>query len=265
MNAASFLFVSADAALITDLAWQIHREGHDVKYYIEADTDRGIGDGFGPKTDDRRADVDRADVIVFDDIWVGSDIGTGGLARELREQGNAVVGGTPNTDRLEEDRGYAMEVLEDHGVNTSEHHVFDSFDAGIRHVRENPAPYVIKPLGEVQNVKRLLYVGNEDDGSDVASRYVSVFADDTSREVARVHGLEIGEEDEPDTTAPVECPRCHQQTPREMNHCLHCRQTIDKETALQREQTCEWCGSPISSYTEHIPTCADVEVVQKKS
>ena len=138
MDTKRFLFVSADAALITDLAWQVHREGHDVKYYIEAESDREIGDGFVPKTDDWEAEVDRADVIVFDDIWVGSDIGTGGLARELREQGNAVVGGTPNTDRLEEDRGYAMEVLEDNVVNTSETHVFDSFDAGIRHVRENP-------------------------------------------------------------------------------------------------------------------------------
>ncbi|WP_242493297.1 phosphoribosylamine--glycine ligase, partial [Haloarcula hispanica] len=45
--------------------------------------------------------------------------------------------------------------------------VFEDFDAGIKHVQENPAPYVIKPLGEVQNVKRLLYVGNEDDGSDI--------------------------------------------------------------------------------------------------
>jgi phosphoribosylamine--glycine ligase len=167
MEPTRFLFVSADAALITDLAWQVHREGHDIKYYIEAESDREIGDGFVPKTDDWEADIDWADVIVFDDIWVGSDVGTGKRARELREQGKAVVGGTPNTDRLEEDRGYAMEILEDHGVNTVEHHVFHNFDAGIRHVRENPAPYVIKPLGEVQNVKRLLYVGNEADGSDV--------------------------------------------------------------------------------------------------
>ncbi|WP_017344570.1 phosphoribosylamine--glycine ligase [Halorubrum sp. T3] len=167
MDTANFLFVSADAALITDLAWQVRREGHDVKYYIEAESDREIGDGFVPKTDDWRAEVDWADVIIFDDIWVGSDIGTGELAQELRAEGKAVVGGTPNTDRLEEDRGYAMEVLEDHGVNTVEHHVFHEFDAGIKHVQQNPAPYVIKPLGEVQNVKRLLYVGNEDDGSDV--------------------------------------------------------------------------------------------------
>ncbi|WP_435178740.1 phosphoribosylamine--glycine ligase [Halorussus sp. AFM4] len=167
MESKRFLFVSADAALIGDLAWQIHGEGHDVKYYIEAERDREIADGFVPKTDDWRAEVEWADVIVFDDIWVGPDIGTGALAEELREQGKAVVGGTPNTDHLEEDRGYAMEILEEHGVNTVEHHIFHSFEEGIRHVQENPAPYVVKPLGEVQNVKRLLYVGTEDDGSDV--------------------------------------------------------------------------------------------------
>ncbi|WP_049986879.1 phosphoribosylamine--glycine ligase [Halobellus rufus] len=186
MDRQRFLFVSADAALIADLAWQIHREGHDVKYYIESETDREIGDGFVPKTDDWEADVEWADVIVFDDIWVAGaeaaagvageegdaprgegDVGTGALAQELRERGKAVVGGTPNTDRLEADRGYAMDVLEANGVETVEHHVFDDFGEGIRHVEANPAPYVIKPLGEVQNVKRLLYVGDEDDGSDV--------------------------------------------------------------------------------------------------
>ncbi|EMA13056.1 phosphoribosylglycinamide synthetase C domain-containing protein [Haloarcula marismortui] len=164
---ANFLFCSLDAALIGDIAWQVTEEGHDVRYYIEANSDQEIADGFVPKTDDWRGDLDWADVVIFDDIWVGSDIGTGEIARELRAEGHAVVGGTPNTDALEEDRGYAMEILEDHGVNTIEHHVFEDFDAGIQHVQENPAPYVIKPLGEVQNVKRLLYVGNEDDGSDI--------------------------------------------------------------------------------------------------
>ncbi|MDY6817353.1 MAG: phosphoribosylglycinamide synthetase C domain-containing protein [Halobacteriales archaeon] len=167
MESKQFLFVSADAALITDLAWQVHREGHDVKYYIEAASDQEIGDGFIPKTDDWRGQVEWADVIIFDDIWVGSDIGTGEIATGLREDGHAVVGGTPNTDHLEEDRGYAMEVLEEHGVNTVEHQVFESFEAGIKYIQEHPSPYVIKPLGEVQNVKRLLYVGRESDGGDV--------------------------------------------------------------------------------------------------
>jgi len=167
MDPRRFLFVSMDAALIGDLAWQVSREGHEVKYYIAAESDREIADGFVPKTDDWRAEVDWADTVVFDDIWVGNDARTGELAQALRAEGHAVVGGTPNTDRLEADRGYAMSVLEDHGVHTLDHREFTSFDAAIEHVRDDPAPYVIKPLGEVQNVKRLLYVGNEGDGSDV--------------------------------------------------------------------------------------------------
>ena len=167
MDARNFLFCSLDAALITDVAWQVSREGHDVKYYIHADSDAEIGDGFVQKTDDWRAEVEWADVVVFDDIWVGSELGTGELAEELRANGKAVVGGTPNTDRLEDDRGYAMDVLEEHGVEVLPHRVFTDFEAAIQHVEDDPGPYVIKPLGEVQNVKRLLYVGRENDGSDV--------------------------------------------------------------------------------------------------
>ena len=167
MDTTRFLFCSLDAALCTDLAWQVHREGHDVRYYVEREADSDIGDGFVPKTDDWRAEIDWADVIVFDDIWVRDGVGTGALAQELRADGHAVVGGTPATDRLEDDRGYAMDVLEAHGVPTLEHREFTDFGEGIAFVESNPAPYVIKPLGEVQNVKRLLYVGRESDGGDV--------------------------------------------------------------------------------------------------
>ena len=38
-----------------------------------------------PKPDDRRAEVDEADVIALDDIRVGSNVGTDALAQELRE------------------------------------------------------------------------------------------------------------------------------------------------------------------------------------
>ena len=45
-----FLFVSI-GALISDIAWQIVKEGHDVKYYIESESEKSIGDGFIPKVD----------------------------------------------------------------------------------------------------------------------------------------------------------------------------------------------------------------------
>ena len=34
-------------------------------------------------------------------------------------------------------------------------------------MKANPDRYVIKPSGEAQNVKRLLFVGEEEDGRDV--------------------------------------------------------------------------------------------------
>ena len=52
-----FLFVSLDG-LIGDVAWQVAKEGHDVRYYIDTVEEREIGDGFVPKVDsweERRA------------------------------------------------------------------------------------------------------------------------------------------------------------------------------------------------------------------
>ena len=86
MEAKRFLFCSLDAALIGDIAWQVAREGHDVRYHVAAESDREIADGFVEKTDDWEAEVDWADVIVFDDIWVGDEVGTGALAAELRHR-----------------------------------------------------------------------------------------------------------------------------------------------------------------------------------
>ena len=39
-----FLFVSYDA-LISDVAWQVAKEGHDVKYYIKNPSDKDSADG----------------------------------------------------------------------------------------------------------------------------------------------------------------------------------------------------------------------------
>ncbi|MBU2259197.1 phosphoribosylamine--glycine ligase, partial [Patescibacteria group bacterium] len=61
-----FLFVSL-SALISDTAWYIKREGHEVKYYISEATEKEIGNGFVEKVDKWEDHVDWADVVVFDD------------------------------------------------------------------------------------------------------------------------------------------------------------------------------------------------------
>jgi phosphoribosylamine---glycine ligase len=156
-----FLFVSL-SGLIGDIAWQTRKEGHDVRYFIGDAEEKDIADGFVPKSTDWRSDVDWADVIVFDDT-----LGQGKDAQALRAAGKRVVGGTEYTDRLEDDRSFGQEELRKAGVNIIPYREFDSFGDAIVHVRESPARYVIKPSGEAQNVKRFLFVGEEEDGHDV--------------------------------------------------------------------------------------------------
>lgn len=161
MEKKKFLFVSIDA-LAADLAWQIKKEGHEVKFYIENKEEKEVGDGFIEKVDDWKKEVDWADIIVFDDV-----LGQGTIAQALREEGKLVVGGTPYTDKLEDDRAFGQEELKKAGISIIPYRNFTSFDEAINFVQENPDRYVIKPSGEAQNIKGLLFVGEEEDGKDV--------------------------------------------------------------------------------------------------
>ena len=185
-----FLFVSLDA-LISDIAWQVHREGNEVRYYIASESERDIGDGFVPKVDDWESHVDWADVIVFDDV-----MGQGEKAASLREAGKYVVGGTAYTDKLEDDRTFGQQELKKHGVSIIPFQEFTDFDSAIAHVRAHPSAYVIKPSGEAQNIKRLLFVGQEDDGVDVIhvlESYKAVYADTVKvfQLQRRMRGVEV--------------------------------------------------------------------------
>jgi len=156
-----FLFVSLDG-LIGDTAWEVTKEGHDVRYFIGNEEERQIADGFVAKSDDWRRDVDWADVVVFDDV-----LGQGTEAHKVRQSGKLVVGGSPYSDRLEDDRAFGQQELRAAGVAIVPQRDFTSFDDATEFVRANPHRYVIKPSGEAQNMKGLLFVGEEEDGHDV--------------------------------------------------------------------------------------------------
>ncbi len=161
MEPKNFLFVSYDS-LIGDIAWIVRKEGHNVKYYIKNPEDKDVADGFVDKVDDWKAEVDWADIIVFDDV-----LGHGTEAKKQRDSGKLVVGGTPYTDMLEDDRAFGQEELKKYGIPIIPYKNFESFDEAIEFVKENPGRYVIKPSGEAQNLKGLLFVGEEDNGADV--------------------------------------------------------------------------------------------------
>jgi phosphoribosylamine--glycine ligase len=161
MAATKFLFVSYDG-LIADIAWEVVKEEQDVRFWIKDPDEQEIADGFVPKSQDWKKDIDWADVVVFDDV-----LGMGEMAQEVRKAGKLVVGGSPYTDRLEDDRAFGQQELKSAGVTIIPQENFTSFDDAMEYVKANPNRYVIKPSGEAQNYKRLLFVGEEEDGRDV--------------------------------------------------------------------------------------------------
>lgn len=73
-------------------------------------------------------------------------------------------------------------------------------------------------------------------GSRVASRYVSIFSADSDRELAKVYGKDVEEEDESEEIAPLDCPRCGKETPREKDLCVWCGQALEPGAATVADE-----------------------------
>lgn len=156
----NFLCISR-IGCIADFCWQLQKEGHKVKYYIDDKDERESAEGFVEKINKWEEWTNWADIVVFDD----SDFGP--IAENLRKQGKLVIGGTIYTDRLEMDREFGQEEMRAAGLHTLPSWTFKTFDEAIAFVQQNPERYVIKPDGDAQNEKVLSFVGQEEDGLDI--------------------------------------------------------------------------------------------------
>jgi len=156
-----FLFVSWES-LSGDLAWQIKKEGHDVKIYIKKEEDKDVYDGFLEKVEDWKLFIDWADIIIFDDVGFGKE------ADELRKNGKLVVGGSPYTDKLEENREFGQEEMKKVGMLTLPHWDFSDHSSALKFIEENPGRYVYKPSGFTpSDSKGILFLGKDEDGKDI--------------------------------------------------------------------------------------------------
>jgi phosphoribosylamine--glycine ligase len=155
-----FLFISRWGEIL-DAAYTTLQEGNEVKLYIEDKPSKEIGTGFVKKVKDWKKHVDWADILVFDYT------GYGAICSELRAQGKVVFGGNEYTDLLELDRSFGQDELKKHKIKTLPFKEFVSFEDAIEYVQNNPDAYVVKPSGETQELKQLLFVGSDDEGLDV--------------------------------------------------------------------------------------------------
>ena len=154
-----FLFVSRWGETM-DIAYTTLLEGNDVKFCVEDKASREIGFGFVKQVRKWETHVDWADVVVFDYTGYGKQ------CEQLRQSGKLVVGGTEYTDKLELDRDFGQSELRKHKIKTLPSKEFNSFQDAISYIEKNPNAYVIKPCGEIQDIKQLLFVGNDDEGLD---------------------------------------------------------------------------------------------------
>ncbi|MCR8668426.1 phosphoribosylamine--glycine ligase [Aestuariibaculum sp. M13] len=155
-----FLFVSRWGESL-DIANTIYLEGHAVKLYIEDKASKEIGYGFVPKAAQWEKHVDWADIIVFDYT------GYGKIANALRAKGKLVLGGTEYTDNLELDRNFGQAELKKHKIKVIPSKEFTTFNDAIHYIENHPSSYVLKPCGETQELKQLLFVGSDEEGLDV--------------------------------------------------------------------------------------------------
>lgn len=156
-----FLFVSWES-LSGDLAWQIKKEGHEVKIYIKDSDDADVYEGFLERVPDWKAAVDWADVVVFDDVGFGMQ------ADILRKNGKPVVGGSIYTDRLEEDREFGQSEMKRLGMLTLSSWNFSNYDEAVDFIKNNPGRYVFKPSGlTAGDFRDFLFSGREEDGKDL--------------------------------------------------------------------------------------------------
>lgn len=159
----NFLFVSLES-LSGDLAWQVKKEGHNVKVYIKAKSDADVYDGFLERAEKWEDWIEWADVVIFDDIEFGA------AAERLRKKGKLVVGGGEYTDRLEMDREFGQMEMKKYDINILPQWQFSSYDEALDFIRKNPDRYVFKPSGNTPSGgKGLLFLGEEEDGKDLIS------------------------------------------------------------------------------------------------
>lgn len=188
----NILFISTDL-LAGNLAVLMKNEGHNVKLYIQDHDRRDNLTNLVDKTTNWQKElkwVGKDGLIVFDFV------GYGPLQERLRKWGYSVAGGSRLADEFEDDREYSHKLFEKYGLKSLPHIRFDSIENAIKHIEDNPKPWVIKQHSHAS--KSINFVGSASDGKDVIAtlenyvkvhhykEYTPVFLQE------RIDGVEIG-------------------------------------------------------------------------
>ncbi|MCB4809808.1 phosphoribosylamine--glycine ligase [Methylovorus menthalis] len=150
------------AAMYSRLA----QEGHEVRVWVEDEAYRRIHRGLLQFTDDWQAELGWVRAAGEDGCIVFESATKGEWQDALRRDGFHVIGGSAYGDRLEGDRLFGQQVMQDMGLEVARCERFYDIEAAIRFIENHPARYVYKSNG-ADSERTRNFVGTLADGSDV--------------------------------------------------------------------------------------------------
>ena len=165
-------------------------EGHEVRVTVSEPLAAGTMAGMVPRAENWRDELPwvreagREGVILFEAT------GFGALQDELRRAGYNVIGGSAFGDRLENDRGFAQQLLGELGLKTAPVAEFSEAAAALEDLRARPRRTVFKVSASAGET----FVGSFDDGRDVAALLATHKNEEDARFILMdfVEGIETG-------------------------------------------------------------------------
>jgi phosphoribosylamine--glycine ligase len=155
-----FIFHTQFGEIVDLAAYLTHVEGHDVLVYIDDHNYRQIGEGIVEHT------TEWWRCIGQDRVWVFDGCGHGDLQDWLREIGESVVGGTKDSDALENDRQLGQKWFEAAGFDQVFSKNFKDIDSALEFVREHSDTlHILKQNGDAP--KSLSHKGQFDSNEDM--------------------------------------------------------------------------------------------------
>jgi len=165
-------------------------EGHDVRVTVSEPLAAGTMAGMVPRAENCRDELAWIREAGEEGLILFEAVGFGQWQDQLRNEGYNVIGGSAFGDRLENDRGFAQELLAGLGLSTAPTVEFGNAAAAIADLRARPRRTVFKLSASAGET----FVGQEPDGSDIAALLEARSAEPDERFVLMdfVEGIETG-------------------------------------------------------------------------
>ena len=141
------------------------REGHDVRVSIRNPLASGTMAGMIPRSRNGRADLSWVRDAGDDGLILFEAVGFGELQDSLRADGYNVIGGSAFGDRLENDRAFAQQFLQELGLKVAATREFRDARDACADLEANPRRCVLKLSASAGET----FVGALPDGRDIAA------------------------------------------------------------------------------------------------